>query len=58
MPDSVLLKNGKLDDAEYEMIKKHTTIGAKIFGSAEMFANIVPIVLHHHERFDGNGYPD
>ena len=58
VPDSVLLKNGKLDDAEYEMIKKHTTIGAKIFGNAEMFTDIVPIVLHHHERFDGNGYPD
>ncbi len=58
VPDSVLLKNGKLDDEEYEMIKKHTTIGAKIFGSAEMFNDIVPIVLHHHERFDGNGYPD
>lgn len=58
VPDSVLLKNGKLDDAEYEMIKKHTTIGAKIFGDAEMFSDIIPIVLHHHERFDGNGYPD
>ena len=58
VPDSVLLKNGKLTDEEYELIKKHTTIGAKIFGTAEMFSNIVPIVLHHHERFDGNGYPE
>ncbi len=58
VPDSVLLKNGKLDDKEYELIKKHSTIGAKIFGDAEMFNSIIPIVLYHHERFDGNGYPD
>ena len=57
VPDSILQKNGKLSDDEYSEIKNHPTIGAHILSSAVMFQDILPIVKHHHERFDGRGYP-
>ena len=57
IPDSILLKEAKLDDEEYSQIKNHPSIGAHILGDVTMFKNIIPIVLHHHERFDGRGYP-
>ena len=57
IPDSILLKETKLDDEEYSQIKNHPSIGAHILGDAEIFKDIIPIVLHHHERFDGRGYP-
>ena len=55
--DSILLKESKLDDNEYSQIKNHPSIGAHILGNVQMFADIIPIVLHHHERYDGHGYP-
>ena len=57
IPDSILLKPDKLSDDEYSQIKNHPSIGAHILGSAEIFKDIIPIVKHHHERYDGNGYP-
>ena len=57
IPDSILLKNTKLDDNEYSEIKNHPSIGAHIISNASVFKDIIPIVKHHHERFDGNGYP-
>ena len=57
IPDSILLKPDKLSDDEYSQIKNHPSIGAHILGSAEVFKDIIPIVKHHHERYDGNGYP-
>ena len=57
IPDSILLKESKLSDDEYSQIKNHPSIGAHILGSAEIFKDIIPIVKHHHERYDGNGYP-
>lgn len=57
IPDSILLKPGKLTDDEYSEIKNHPSIGAHILGSAKTFQDIVPIVKHHHEKYDGNGYP-
>ena len=57
IPDSILLKEAKLTDEEYSEIKNHPAIGAHILCNAEVFKNIIPIVKHHHERFDGNGYP-
>ena len=57
IPDSILLKTDKLSDDEYSEIKNHPTIGAHILGAASIFKNIIPIVKHHHERFDGRGYP-
>ena len=58
IPDSVLLKEGKLTDEEYDTIKLHPVIAANIFSFSDIFKDIVPIIKHHHERYDGNGYPD
>ena len=57
VPDSILLKESKLTDDEYSEIKNHPTIGAHILSNATIFKDIIPIVKHHHERYDGNGYP-
>lgn len=57
IPDSILLKTDKLDDEEYSEIKNHPAIGAHILSNATIFKDIIPIVKHHHERFDGHGYP-
>ena len=57
VPDSILLKSSKLSEDEYSQIKNHPSIGAHILSSATIFADIIPIVKHHHERFDGKGYP-
>ncbi|OGX41683.1 MAG: hypothetical protein A3F87_00725 [Omnitrophica WOR_2 bacterium RIFCSPLOWO2_12_FULL_51_24] len=57
IPDSILLKKEKLAEKEYEIIKKHTSIGAEILRGIHFLSGVVPIVLHHHERFDGSGYP-
>ena len=56
--DSVLLKPGKLTDEEFAIIKKHPVIGAEILRPVPSLAPIIPIVLYHHERFDGKGYPE
>jgi len=56
--DNVLLKPGKLTDEEFDIIKKHPVIGADILRPVPSLSNILPIVLHHHERMDGKGYPD
>ena len=57
VPDSILLKEGTLTDNEYSEIKNHPLIGKHILSNASTFENIIPIVYHHHEKFDGNGYP-
>ena len=57
IPDSILLKESKLTDDEYSEIKSHPAIGAHILCNAEVFKDIIPIVKHHHERYDGRGYP-
>ena len=57
VPDSILLKDTSLTDDEYSEIKNHPSIGAHILSNATIFKDIIPIVKHHHERFDGNGYP-
>ena len=57
VPDSILLKAGKLSDNEYSEVKNHPSIGAHILSSASIFKDIIPIVKHHHERYDGHGYP-
>lgn len=58
IPDHILLKPGKLTDEEFEVIKKHTTLGANILGHDASFELAQQIALHHHERWDGSGYPD
>ena len=57
VPDSILLKTSKLTDDEYSEIKNHPTIGAHILSNATIFKDVIPIVKHHHERYDGFGYP-
>lgn len=57
VPDSILLKESKLTDDEYSEIKNHPSIGAHILSNATIFKDVIPIVKHHHERYDGNGYP-
>jgi putative nucleotidyltransferase with HDIG domain len=56
--DAVLLKPSRLTSEEFDTIKTHTTIGAKLLGDVEQFQCILPIVRGHHEKLDGTGYPD
>jgi HD-GYP domain-containing protein (c-di-GMP phosphodiesterase class II) len=55
--DGVLRKPGKLTDAEYEHIKTHVEIGYRILRGLRKMGHVLPIVLHHHESWDGKGYP-
>jgi putative two-component system response regulator len=59
IPDSILLKPGRLTDDEFEHIKLHTTIGGEILGGSRsaLLQMAAEIALTHHERWDGNGYP-
>ena len=58
IPVAILDKPGKLTDEEFNIIKDHPSIGAKILEPIEAYEDIVPIVEQHHERFDGKGYPN
>jgi HD-GYP domain-containing protein (c-di-GMP phosphodiesterase class II) len=58
VPESVLQKPGRLTPEEFEQIKRHPAIGAKILQDVKQIQGIIPGVLHHHERYDGKGYPD
>jgi len=58
VPDHILSKPGKLTDEEFEIIKKHTTLGANILGHDAAFELARQIALSHHERWDGSGYPE
>jgi putative nucleotidyltransferase with HDIG domain len=55
--DQVLRKAGKLTDEEYEHIKTHVEIGEKILWDLRKLDDVLPVVLHHHESWDGQGYP-
>ena len=60
IPDSILLKPGRLSDEEYEVVKTHALLGARVLAGAEseLLEVAERIVRHHHERWDGAGYPD
>jgi putative two-component system response regulator len=58
VPDAVLLKPGTLNDAEREIIKRHTIVGDGLCGQLNVLRSVRPIVRYHHERLDGSGYPD
>lgn len=58
VPDAVLNKNGKLTKKEYEIIKTHSEEGAKIASKLTLFREGAKLIKHHHERYDGTGYPD
>jgi uncharacterized domain HDIG len=57
VPLSILDKPDQLTKEEYEVVKEHPAIGAKILEPIEAYMDIIPIVIQHHECFDGNGYP-
>jgi HD-GYP domain-containing protein (c-di-GMP phosphodiesterase class II) len=57
VPEAVLCKAGHLTQEEYDLIKLHPTIGAEILKDIRQMQDLVPGVLHHHERWDGGGYP-
>jgi putative nucleotidyltransferase with HDIG domain len=56
--DDILLKPGKLTSDEYDVIKQHPEIGANIVGQLGLWSREQQIIKHHHERYDGTGYPD
>jgi putative nucleotidyltransferase with HDIG domain len=58
VPDYILNKPGKLTAAEFDKMKIHTVVGAQIMERVNFPYPVVPIVRHHHERWDGRGYPD
>ncbi|WP_295392973.1 HD-GYP domain-containing protein [uncultured Thiodictyon sp.] len=58
VPDAVLRKPGPLTAAEFALIRKHPVDGASILAPLGFLADLLPAIRHHHERFDGGGYPD
>jgi putative two-component system response regulator len=56
--DAVLLKPGRLTAGERAVMQRHTTIGEALCGDLRLLKPVRPIVRHHHERYDGSGYPD
>ncbi len=58
IPDEILTKPSGLSPEEFRIVRLHPQMGAQIIGEIPAFAECLPIVLHHHERLDGSGYPD
>ncbi|MBU3200403.1 diguanylate cyclase [Clostridium estertheticum] len=58
IPKEILNKNMPLTPDEWEIMKQHSVNGVEIIKSVESLKEIAPLILHHHERYDGNGYPD
>lgn len=58
IPDSILTKSGRLTDEEYDIIKTHPVVGAEAIREVEGIADNIDVIYHHHERWDGKGYPD
>ncbi|MDD2651816.1 MAG: transporter substrate-binding domain-containing protein [Sulfurimonas sp.] len=56
-PDAILLKPEKLTQTEYAIIQEHVNVGIKILQDVPMFHDILEIIKHHHEKYDGSGYP-
>ncbi|HLB91163.1 MAG TPA: HD domain-containing phosphohydrolase [Terriglobales bacterium] len=58
VPDAILLKPGRLSEDEWKLIREHPVVGERICAPLKSFRTVLPIIRHHHERFDGSGYPD
>jgi HD-GYP domain-containing protein (c-di-GMP phosphodiesterase class II) len=58
IPAAILNKAGPLDEAEWEMVRRHPVSGADMVADLEFPANVIPLVRNHHEHWDGTGYPD
>ena len=57
IPEDILCKNGALSDPEWSVMREHPTIGAQIVAPIQFLGDAVQVIRHHHERFDGTGYP-
>jgi putative nucleotidyltransferase with HDIG domain len=57
IPEIILHKPSKLTQFEFELIKRHVDIGAELIGASQGLRHLVPFIRHHHERWDGRGYP-
>ncbi len=58
VPDRILLKQGPLTDTEWEIMKRHVIIGEQLCRPLKTLRGALPIIRHHHEHYDGSGYPD
>jgi putative two-component system response regulator len=58
IPDALLRKTSPLEPEEFELMKSHTIVGDSLCGNLRSLESVRPIIRHHHERYDGSGYPD
>jgi HD-GYP domain-containing protein (c-di-GMP phosphodiesterase class II) len=58
IPDEILRKPSALTKEEFEVVMSHPSLGAEILAASQALQSLIPIVRHHHERYDGKGYPD
>jgi putative nucleotidyltransferase with HDIG domain len=58
VPEAVLGKRGPLTSEEWQLMRRHPVVGAQIVAPFDFLAGATPVILHHHERWDGSGYPD
>ncbi len=58
VPDSILLKRGPLSADDWKLMREHPIVGERICAPLKSFRLVLPIIRHHHEKFDGSGYPD
>jgi putative two-component system response regulator len=58
VPDAILLKPGRLNEQEWKIIREHPVVGERICAPLKSFRLVLPIIRHHHEKYDGSGYPD
>jgi putative nucleotidyltransferase with HDIG domain len=58
VPDSILRKRGRLTEQEWEVMRRHPSVGANVVSHVDSLARLAPIIRSHHERYDGAGYPE
>ncbi|MGA9980084.1 MAG: HD domain-containing phosphohydrolase [Candidatus Sulfotelmatobacter sp.] len=58
IPDSIILKPASLSPDEWKLMREHPVVGERICAPLKSFRSVLPIIRHHHEKFDGSGYPD
>src|ERR1700694_3620970 len=58
IPDSIILKPTSLSPDEWKLMREHPVVGERICAPLKSFRSVLPIIRHHHEKFDGSGYPD
>ncbi len=58
IPDSIILKPTSLSPDEWKLMREHPVVGERICAPLKSFRSVLPVIRHHHEKFDGSGYPD